>query len=79
MKAGSRTPNTDADCTDAAFFLGDTAIETLKNIESVLQVLADASQYTGHSESTAHGAWLILQSLAATARCQVARLERDAD
>jgi hypothetical protein len=74
VKSASRTPNIETNCTDTGFFLGDTAVETLKNIEAVLQVLADASQYPGHSESSAHGTWLILQSLAATARCEVARL-----
>ena len=58
---------------------GETAVETLKNVEAVLQVLADASQYPGASEATAHGVWLILQSLAATARCEVARLEGAGD
>lgn len=59
---------------EPSFFLGETPAETLRNIDSVLQVLADASQAPAGSESVSHGHWLILQELAATARQESARL-----
>lgn len=61
------------------FFLGDTAAETLHNIDAVLQVLADASQYPGDSDASSYGTWLILQSLAATAREAAQQLEGQND
>lgn len=64
---------------EPSFFLGETAAETLRNIDSVLQVLADATQAPVGSESVTHGHWLILQELAAAARHEAARLQREAD
>lgn len=61
---------------EASFFLGETPAETLRNIDSVLQVLADATQAPVGSESVTHGHWLILQELAATARQEAARFDR---
>jgi hypothetical protein len=61
------------------FFLGDTAAETFQNIDAVLQVLADASQYPGDSDASSYGTWLILQSLAATAREAALQLEGQND
>ena len=62
---------------EPSFFLGETPAETLRNIDGVLQVLADATQARVGSESVTHGHWLILQELAATARQEAAQLERD--
>ena len=51
---------------ELTFFLGETPAEAFRNIDGVLQVLADASQYPGDSESVANGTWMILHTLAAT-------------
>jgi hypothetical protein len=62
---------------EPSFLLGETPAESLRNIDSVLQVLADATQAPAGSESVSHGHWLILQELAAIARKEAARLDQD--
>lgn len=59
---------------EPTFFLGETPAETLRNIDSVLQVLADAVQAPGGDDSVNHGHWLILQEVAAAARHEAERL-----
>lgn len=62
---------------EPSFFLGETPAETLRNIDSVLQVLADATQAPVGSESVTHGHWLILQEVAAVARQEASRLHKE--
>lgn len=77
MKEESNSRANNPDPAELTFFLGETPAETFRNIDSVLQILADASQYPGDSESVAHGTWLILQTLAATVRYAAERLDSD--